>query len=203
MKIVKFFFAVLFAGFATVANSAEDRMYFPSADACISAVKQGTALSYTPARNTPLSESSGWKKTSSKGECIFTDSAQGKQWVYAAEGLPFGEKAGQVKMWKCSNVVYERRQITFIKAEVPSASIEAVASTGLDISKIQTIGGVRCNLYSDGTAKLKTSGRIIPKGEKITESVLQADLPNGQSCQGWREEFFRKYVDNPTRVVQM
>ncbi len=193
-------FAVVLVLMSFAAFAAEDKMFFHSSDKCVTAVNNGTALPYSPVLNRPLSEKGGWKLQPSKSECVLTDSAQGKLWVYLAEGSSVGEKGSEAKLWKCSNKIYTR-----VAVQGPSSQAERPQTTtaSLDLSKIQTIGGERCHLVSDGTAKLKTTGAVIAKGQKITEPVMRNTLPNGETCQDWRNRMHKELVTNPTHVVQM
>jgi hypothetical protein len=122
-------------------------------------------------------------------------------WVYAKE-IAAGEKGGQVKMWKCSNKVYEQKPVT--QADTTAAPTPTQAAQGPDLSKIQTIGGARCHFLSDGTLRLKSdTKRVLAKGTPVTEPVMLSDLPSGYTCQKWREEQQAKLTFNPTKVVQM
>ena len=143
----------------------------------------------------------GWKEAVlDRDQCLQTiareNGADRKGYVRMEKGTKVLVSGKDVVIAECGNAIFTK--VTFAEA-----AVSVVVAYAPDMSQIQTIGGTRCNLYSDGTARLKGSTKVFAKGEKLTESVMERDLPKGQTCQQWRESFFKNKIDNPTKVVQM
>lgn len=150
----------------------------------------------------------GWKEaTLDRDQCLQTvareNGADRRGHVRMQKGTKVLVSGNDVVIAECGNAIFTKVSFTFMSLSTIVPSQDAVAYTP-DVSRIETIGGERCNFYSDGTLRLKANTKqVLAKGEKVTPSVMQRDLPNGQTCQQWREEFQKKYTHNPTRVVQM
>lgn len=102
-------FAVIALVVASVSLSAaafEGKGYHDSKQDCITAVENKTAVVYTPKVVNNLTEKAGWTKKLSGKACVLADTVAGKRWVHI-DDLAIGEKSGELKMWQCSNRIYE------------------------------------------------------------------------------------------------